>query len=216
MLSQRIYGLALGYEDLNDHEQLRHDPLMAVLAGRRKLEEPLAGKSTLNRLELTGRSLRYHKIAYSAEAVDRPLTDHYLESHPASPDRIVLDLDATDIPRYGTSRSGSSTATSTATATCRCISSPATSCCARICGQPTRTRLPARLKSAAHRCSGALTLARCKDRAARRLRLLPRGTDALVRAEQDLLCPRTGAEQAAAQDHRRPIASGSGPAPEHG
>ena len=52
MLSQRIYGLALGYEDINDHEQLRHDPLMAVLAGRRKLDDPLAGKSTLNRLEL--------------------------------------------------------------------------------------------------------------------------------------------------------------------
>ena len=53
MLAQRIYGLALGYEDLNDHEQLRHDPLLAVLAGKRELEEPLAGKSTLNRMELT-------------------------------------------------------------------------------------------------------------------------------------------------------------------
>ncbi len=65
MLSQRIYGLALGYEDLNDHEQLRHDPLMAVLAGRRKLEEPLAGKSTLNRLELTnkGRSPGFAGVA---------------------------------------------------------------------------------------------------------------------------------------------------------
>ena len=62
MLSQRIYGLALGYEDLNDHEQLRSDPLFGLLSGRRKLEEPLAGKSTLNRLELTGRSLRYRKI----------------------------------------------------------------------------------------------------------------------------------------------------------
>src|ERR1700730_18015214 len=50
MLAQRVYGLALGYEDLNDHEQLRHDPLLALLAGRLKLEEPLAGKSTLNRL----------------------------------------------------------------------------------------------------------------------------------------------------------------------
>jgi hypothetical protein len=54
MLAQRIYGLALGYEDLNDHEQLRSDPLLGVLSGKRKLEEPLAGKSTLNRLELTG------------------------------------------------------------------------------------------------------------------------------------------------------------------
>jgi hypothetical protein len=67
MLAQRIYGLALGYEDLNDHEQLRSDPLLAVLSGKRKLEEPLAGKSTLNRLELTGRSTRYHKIGYSSD-----------------------------------------------------------------------------------------------------------------------------------------------------
>jgi len=101
MLGQRIYGLALGYEDLNDHEQLRRDPLFGVLSGKRELEEPLAGKSTLNRLELTGRSLRYHKIGYSAEAIDRLLTDLYMESHAAAPDRIVLDLDATDIPLYG-------------------------------------------------------------------------------------------------------------------
>jgi transposase len=61
----------------------------------------LAGKSTLNRLELTGRSLRYHKISYSAESMDRLLTDLYLESHAAPPVQIVLDLDATDIPLYG-------------------------------------------------------------------------------------------------------------------
>jgi hypothetical protein len=101
MLAQRIYGLALGYEDLNDHQQLRCDPLLAVLSGKRELDEPLAGKSTLNRLELTGRSVRYHKIAYSAEGVDRLLTDLYLESHTAPPTEIVLDLDATDIPLYG-------------------------------------------------------------------------------------------------------------------
>ena len=53
MLAQRIYGLALGYEDLNDHEQLRHDPLMAVLAGKKKIGQQLAAKSTLNRLELS-------------------------------------------------------------------------------------------------------------------------------------------------------------------
>src|SRR5580692_2653354 len=101
MLSQRIYGLALGYEDLNDHEQLRSDPLLGLLAGKRELDEPLAGKSTLNRLELTGRSLRYHKISYSAESMDRLLTDLYLESHATPPEQIVLDLDATDIPLYG-------------------------------------------------------------------------------------------------------------------
>ena len=101
MLSQRIYGLALGYEDLNDHEQLRSDPLMAMLSGKRELDKPLAGKSTLNRLELTGRSGRYHKIGYSPEAIDRLLTDLYIESHTAMPEQIVLDLDATDIPLYG-------------------------------------------------------------------------------------------------------------------
>jgi hypothetical protein len=101
MLSQRICGLALGYEDLNDHEQLRRDPLLAVLSGKRELDQPLAGKSTLNRLELTGRSGRYHKIAYCAEALDRLLTDLFVESHAAPPTQIVLDLDATDIPLYG-------------------------------------------------------------------------------------------------------------------
>ncbi len=101
MLSQRIYGLALGYEDLNDHEQLRSDPVFGLLSGKRKLEEPLAGKSTLNRLELVGRSPRYHKIGYSSEAIDRLLCDLYIESHAAAPEEIVLDLDATDIPLYG-------------------------------------------------------------------------------------------------------------------
>jgi hypothetical protein len=101
MLAQRIYGLALGYEDLNDHEQLRSDPLMAVLSGKRELDEPLAGKSTLNRLELIGRTGRYHKIGYSAESIDRLLGDLYIEAHRAMPTEIVLDLDATDIPLHG-------------------------------------------------------------------------------------------------------------------
>jgi hypothetical protein len=101
MLSQRIYGLALGYEDLNDHEQLRRDPLLGLLSGRRELDEPLAGKSTLNRLELIGRSARYHKIGYSPEAIDRLLVDLFIESHTTPPKEIVLDLDATDIPLYG-------------------------------------------------------------------------------------------------------------------
>jgi hypothetical protein len=101
MLAQRIYGLALGYEDLCDHEQLRSDPLLGVLSGKRELDEPLAGKSTLNRLELTGRSGRYHKISYSAQGLDRLLGEIFIESHAAPPTQIVLDLDATDIPLYG-------------------------------------------------------------------------------------------------------------------
>jgi hypothetical protein len=101
MLGQRIYGLALGYEDLNDHEQLRSDPVLGLLSGKRGLDEPLAGKSTLNRLELVGRTGRYHKIGYSAQSLDRLLGDLFLESHASRPEEIVLDLDATDIPLYG-------------------------------------------------------------------------------------------------------------------
>jgi hypothetical protein len=74
---------------------------MAVLSGKRELDEPLAGKSTLNRLELIGRTGRYHKIGYSAESIDRLLGDLYIEAHRAMPTEIVLDLDATDIPLHG-------------------------------------------------------------------------------------------------------------------
>ena len=105
LLAQRIYGLALGYEDLNDHEELRRDPLLALMAGKRKPEEPLAGKSTLNRLELApaGSPLddRYHKITYSTEALDSLLVDVFLEAHAEAPRQIVLDLDVTDTPLYG-------------------------------------------------------------------------------------------------------------------
>ena len=105
MLAQRIYGLALGYEDLNDHEELRNDPLLRVLAGRRDLDAPLAGKSTLNRLELTPMGSpyaeRYNKISYSPEAIDALLMDLFLEAHRRAPREIVLDLDATDTPLHG-------------------------------------------------------------------------------------------------------------------
>jgi hypothetical protein len=101
LLAQRVHGLALGYEDLCDHEQLRSDPVFALLSGKRDLEAPLAGKSTLNRLELAGRSERYHKISYWPEAFDKLQVDLYLESHKKAPEEIVLDLDATDIPLHG-------------------------------------------------------------------------------------------------------------------
>ena len=105
MLAQRIYGLALGYEDLNDHEQLRNDPLLGVLAGKKDLGEPLAGKSTLNRLELTPVGSpcaeRYNKISYSPAAIDALLVDLFLEAHRQAPREIVLDLDATDTPLHG-------------------------------------------------------------------------------------------------------------------
>ena len=102
MLSQRVYGLALGYEDLNDHEQLRHDPVFGVLAGREELEQPLAGKSTLNRLELgAGEPDRYKKITFWKEAVDSLLVKIFIESYEKAPEQIVLDIDTTDLPLHG-------------------------------------------------------------------------------------------------------------------
>lgn len=105
LLKQRIYGLALGYEDLNDHEQLRYDPLLALVAGQREVDEPLAGKSTLNRMELvpedSASKQRYHKITYCETELDELLVKVFLEAHSHPPYRIVLDLDVTDIPLHG-------------------------------------------------------------------------------------------------------------------
>jgi hypothetical protein len=103
LVSQRIYGLALGYEDLNDHEQLRQDPLLRVLAGKSDLEDsPLAGKSTLNRLELSdGTPNRYKKITFWKDGIDEWLVKIFVESHAAAPEEIVLDVDATDMPLHG-------------------------------------------------------------------------------------------------------------------
>src|SRR3954452_4187283 len=82
MVSQRVYGLALGYEDVNDHEQLRKDPLFGVLAGREELGKSLAGKSTLNRLESAhGRQDRYKKISFWKEGIDELLVSAFVQSH---------------------------------------------------------------------------------------------------------------------------------------
>jgi len=103
LVSQRVYGLALGYEDLNDHEQLRQDPLLRVLAGKADVEDsPLAGKSTLNRLELSdGTPNRYKKITFWKDGIDELLVKVFVESHAAAPEEIVLDVDATDLPLHG-------------------------------------------------------------------------------------------------------------------
>ena len=106
LVGQRIFGIALGYEDLNDHETLRHDPLMAVLAGKLKSRRAdcaaVAGKSTLNRLELSKpEPSRYHKISYDAAAVERLFVDLFLDAHRTAPGQITLDLDATDDPLHG-------------------------------------------------------------------------------------------------------------------
>jgi len=103
MDSQRIYGLALGYEDLNDHEQLRRDPLMGVLAGKPDVEEEApAGKSTLNRLELIdGTPNRYKKITLWKPAIDELLVSVFLEPQQRALEEIILDVDTTDLPLHG-------------------------------------------------------------------------------------------------------------------
>ena len=103
MVRQRTYALALGYEDLNDHDQLRRDPLLALMAG--KIEpgaEPLAGKSTLNRMELgNGIPDRYKKIGFWRDSMDDLLVNVFVEAHAQAPERIVVDIDTTDMALHG-------------------------------------------------------------------------------------------------------------------
>lgn len=117
LVAQRVYGLALGYEDLNDHDDLRRDPVFAVLVGKEDPEgekrvraqdrgKAAAGKSTLNRLELTpaeptGAELRYKKIIMKPEEIDRLFVEVFLQAHAEAPVEIILDVDATDDPLHG-------------------------------------------------------------------------------------------------------------------
>ena len=106
LVGQRVFAIALGYEDLNDHDELRHDPMMAVLAGkltaRREDCAPVAGKSTLTRLELSRlEPTRYHKISHNPMAIRNLLVDLFLDARERAPRQIILDLDATDDPVHG-------------------------------------------------------------------------------------------------------------------
>jgi len=124
LITQRVFGLALGYEDLNDHDDLRRDPMLAVALGkddvkgeqRRRAQDrgkALAGKSTLNRLELTAPDydgsprqkesgkVETKKIGVDPESIDALLVDLFLDAHQQAPEQIVLDLDATDVILYG-------------------------------------------------------------------------------------------------------------------
>jgi hypothetical protein len=104
LIGQRVMGLALGYEDLNDHDQLRHDPMMAMLVDKADPTVSLAGKSTLNRLELTPEGHgegRYKKIVYDQSAIDQFFVDAFVDAHEEAPKRIVLDLDTTDDEIHG-------------------------------------------------------------------------------------------------------------------
>ena len=115
LIKQRVMGLALGYEDLNDHDALRHDPLLALpsdqpdLSGKRRKRArdkgcALAGKSTLNRLELTpfdaDEASRYKKVVACPEAMDELLIGHFQEAYGTAPDDMILDVDATDDPLH--------------------------------------------------------------------------------------------------------------------
>ncbi len=144
--------MALGYEDINDHEQLRKDPVFGILAGRQELEEPLAGKSTLNRMELgAGTQDRYKKITFWKEAVDELLVQVFLESYPQAPAQIILDVDTTDLPLQATRKGGSSTAITATIVICRCTSSAESMFCARGCGKLTTTPRSAVLQKSAGR-----------------------------------------------------------------
>ena len=111
LVGQRLFAIALGYEDLNDHDALRHDPIMGVLAGklkaRRRRCAAVAGKSTLSRLEHAPEEgaafapARYHKISHDAGAIAELFVTLFLEAHRRRPERIILDLDATDDPLHG-------------------------------------------------------------------------------------------------------------------
>jgi hypothetical protein len=107
LVGQRVFALALGYEDLVDHDELRFDPVMAVLAGklsaRRADCAPVAGKSTLNRLEHApaGAPSPYHKIGHDAAAIEGLFVELFLDAHDRPPAQIILDLDATDDPLHG-------------------------------------------------------------------------------------------------------------------
>jgi hypothetical protein len=113
LIRQRVFGLALAYEDLNDHDELRTDPLLATVVGKadptgndrrqeRDRGKPLAGKSTLNRLEWGAvKQDRYRKISVDTETVDRFFVDVFLSAHESAPPQIILDLDATDDPLHG-------------------------------------------------------------------------------------------------------------------
>lgn len=116
LLRQRVYGIALGYEDLNDHDDLLRDPFLAMALGkqdvlgqgrRRASDEgkALASSSTLNRLELTPADAtansRYKKVVYRDDEIETLLPDVFLDSFAAPPEEIILDFDATDDPVHG-------------------------------------------------------------------------------------------------------------------
>ena len=154
-------SLCLGYEDLNDHDQLRSDPMLAVMVGEtdpkgrtrkqaRDRGKALAGKSTLNRLELSTEGAAdhpYKKIGRDEAAMDRLMVDVFLQAHRRAPRQIILDLDATDDRFTGVRRVASFTAITGTIVICRCISSVGSFCCVPGYDDPTSMVRPDRSKS---------------------------------------------------------------------
>jgi hypothetical protein len=107
LLRQRIYGICGGYEDLNDHDHLRQDPLFSILVDKEDPTANTAGKSTLNRIELFPKSTleaassRYHKIVACEEEIEDLLIRLFIETAPIPKGPLILDFDATDDPIHG-------------------------------------------------------------------------------------------------------------------
>ena len=111
LLAQRVYGIILGYEDVNDHDKLRYDPALAIALEKlnflNSTERILAGKSTINRLEYCPETIinqeksRYHKIEHSPKEIERAFVEIFLESYKKPPRQIVLDMDVTDDQVHG-------------------------------------------------------------------------------------------------------------------
>ena len=151
LVGQRVFGIALGYEDLNDHDDLRHDPVMAVLAGKlsahRKDCAPVAGKSTLNRLELSKpEATRYHKICYEAAGIEALFVALFLESSGSRRKRSSWTSMPPMIRCTAIRKAVSFTAITIATATCRSTSSAAISFWRRSFAPPILTERPVRLR----------------------------------------------------------------------
>ena len=155
LISQRVYAIALGYEDLNDHDSLRHDVVMGVLCEksdprgaervrRRDRGKAIAGKSTLNRLELTpedaNEKSRYKKIVAHGEQIDDLMVEVCIQAQAIAPKEVVLDVDATDDLSMGINRGVFFMGTTAITVTCRCIYFGGSICCARGCEWPAKTR----------------------------------------------------------------------------
>jgi len=217
MVGQRIFGIALGYEDVVDHDELRHDPIMAVLAGklvaRRRNCAPVAGKSTLNRLELgTDKPTAYHKIGHDPQAIEDLFVDLFLEAHQRAPRQIILDLDATDDPLHGHQEGRFFHGYYD----CYCylplyVFSGRHLLAAKLRRSNIDASAGAMEEVGAYRRANPRPLAPDTDLVACRFRLCPRGVDALVRAQWGRLPVRPGPQCAPhRRDHRR-VGNGAPP-----